>query len=241
MATTTPHHRITRKDLRQPDEFVSLVDAAGDYVADHLPRVIAGAVGLLALILIGVGLNLYFSHRNREVAEAFYQAGNVYDKKEYKAAAGQFAALAGEYPGTSLGRLSLLYLGDAYLAQHQPAAARDELQKFLDADDRPAFRQLALLQLGVAYEALGNYAEARKAYEQAASIKEGQQGRADLELARLTARQGDKQGAIAIYQRILREHPFGQERGTASDALVQLGAPSPAPAYPAKTIELPAK
>ncbi len=238
--TTTPHHRLTRKELREPDEFVSLVDAAGDYVIDHLPRVIAGAIGLLMLVLLGVGLHLYSNQQEQAAAEAFSSAGNVYDQKDYKTASGQFATLAAEYSGTSLGRLALLYLGDDYLAQNQFAAARDALQKFVDADDRPTFRQLALLQLGVTYQGLGNPAEARKAYEQAAGIKEGAQGRAELELARLTLRQGDKPGAIAIYQRFLREHPFDQERSVVTDALSQLGMAPAAPFATAKTIDLPA-
>jgi tetratricopeptide (TPR) repeat protein len=243
MATTsTPHRRLTRKELREPDEFVSLIDAAGDYVADHLPRVIAGAAGLLVLILFGVGLRFYFSHQAQAAAEAFYDAGNVYDRKDYKTAADQFATLANEYPGTSLGRLALLYLGDAYLAQHQDAQARDALQKFLDADSGPTFRQLALLQLGIAYEALGNPAEARQAYARATAIREGAQGRAELALAQLTLRQGDKAGAIAIYQRFLREHPFDRDRrGVVDDALSQLGV-TPAARFPgARTIDLPAK
>jgi predicted negative regulator of RcsB-dependent stress response len=239
MATsTTPHHRLTRKELREPDEFVSLVDAAGDYVADHLPRVIAGAIGVLVLILVGVGLRLYFNHQAQAAAEAFNSAGEVFDKKDYKAAADQFAALADEYPGTSLGRLALLYVGDARLAENQAATARDALQKFLAADDRPTFRQLALLQLGVAYEELANPAEALKAYAQAAAIKEGAQGRAELALARVTLGQGDKPAAIAIYQRFLRERPFDQERGEATDALSQLGV-VPAVPISAKTLELP--
>jgi Flp pilus assembly protein TadD len=91
----------------------------------------------------------------------------------------------------------------------------------------------------VAYEQLGNAAEARTAYEQAASIDEGAQGRAELNLARLMAAEGDKQGAIATYQRFLREHPFGQDRVTVTDALARLGAT--APAMVPSTIELPAK
>ena len=63
MATTTkPHpHHLSRKELRQPAEFVTLVDSAGDYIANHLGRVISGAIGLLALILVIVGVRFYFS------------------------------------------------------------------------------------------------------------------------------------------------------------------------------------
>jgi tetratricopeptide (TPR) repeat protein len=240
MATTTPHHRLTRKDLRQPDEFVSLLDAASEYVATHLGRVIGAALALLALILLTAALNLYVNHRHRAAAEAFYSASQAYDSKQYQTAENRFQALANDYPGTSLGRLALLYMGDIHLAQNQAAPARDLLQRFLEVDHRPVFRQVALLQLGVAWEALGNDGEAHKAYAQAAAINEGQQGRAELELARLTANQCDKPGAIAIYQRFLREHPFGAQRTSVIDALARLGA-APEPGLMPNTIELPAK
>jgi tetratricopeptide (TPR) repeat protein len=240
MASTPHRQRLTRKDLREPDEFVSLVEAAGDYVAAHLPRVIAGAVILFVVILVAVGLKLYFTHRDRAAATAFYQAGELYDQKDYKNAAPSFAALAADYPGTKLGRLALLYLGDTYLAQNQAAQARDSLRKFLDTDERPTFRQLALLQLGAAYESLGNLADARGAYAQAAAIEEGAQGWAELQHARLTLQLGDKPGAIEIYQRFLREHPFDPQRGTVIDALGRLGVKTSA-AYPGANLELPSR
>jgi TolA-binding protein len=241
MVTTTPHHRLTRKELRQPDEFVSFLDATGDYLADHLARVLSIGAGIFVLILIGIGLHLYFEHQAQAVAEAFSNAGSAYDQKDFKGAEAQFQTLAKEYPSADLGRLSLLYLGDVYLDEHQPAQARDALQSYLKVAEKPTFRQLALLQLGVAYEQLGNTAEARTAYEQAASIDEGAQGRAELQLARLMLSKGDKQGAIRTYQRFLREHPFGEDRATVVDALAQLGAAPPAVGQSTNTIELPAK
>ena len=238
--TTTPHHRLTRKELREPDEFVSLVDAAGDYVIDHLPRVIAGAIGLLMLVLLGVGLHLYSNQQEQAAAEAFSSAGNVYDRKDYKTAAGQFAALAAQYPGPVLAVWRCSISATPTWPRISLPRRATPCKSSSNADDRPTFRQLALLQLGVAYEGLGNPAEARKAYEQAAAIREGAQGRAELELARLTLRQGDKPGAIAIYQRFLREHPFDQERSVVTDALSQLGVAPAAPFATAKTIDLPA-
>jgi tetratricopeptide (TPR) repeat protein len=241
MTTTAPHHRLTRKELRQPDEFVSFLDATGDYLTDHLARVLAIAAGIFIVNLIGIGLHLYFEHQARAVAEAFYGASSAYDKKDFKGAEERFQTLAGEDPSTDLGRLALLYLGDVYLDDHKAAQARDALQSYLKVAEKPTFRQLALLQLGVAYEALGNAGEARKAYELAASINEGAQGRAELQLARLMVVQGDKHGAIATYQRFLREHPFGEDRATVVDALAQLGAAPAVLGQSTNTIELPAK
>src|ERR1700730_4893022 len=192
MATTPHPHRLSRKELRQPDEFITFVEAAGDYIASNLKLVIIGAVGLLALIVIGVGVRFYLSSQDRALAEAFYQAASAYDQKDYVHAQSQFAALAKAHPSSSLGRLARFYVANIYLTSQQPAKARDELQKYLAANDRPAFREMALMQLGIANEELGDYTAARKAYEQAAAMKGPEQGRAELNVARLLGRAGDK-------------------------------------------------
>jgi tetratricopeptide (TPR) repeat protein len=242
MATTTkPHpHHLSRKELRQPAEFVTLVDSAGDYIANHLGRVISGAIGLLALILVIVGVRFYFSYQDRQIAEAFYQASTAFDRKDYASARSQFMAIAAAHPRSSLGRLATFYLGNAYMVDNAAKPARDAFQKYLAADDRPAFREMALMQLGVADEELADFTGARKAYEDAAALKGPEQGRAELNVARLLARQGAKPAAIAAYQRFLRENPFSQDRGEVIDALAQLGVAPATTSSAAKTIELPA-
>src|SRR5713101_2409606 len=240
-STTKPHpHHLSRKELRQPDEFVTLVDSAGDYIANHLGRVIVGAIGLVALILMIVGVRFYFNYQDRQIAEAFYQASTAFDHKDYASARSEFAALAEAHPHSSLGRLAMFYLGNAYMADNEAKPARDAFQKYLAADDRPAFREMALMQLGVADENLADFTGARKAYGEAYAMKGPERGRADLDVARLLARQGDKPAAIAAYQRFLRENPFSQDRGDVIDALAQLGVAPAAPTSSSRTIELPA-
>ena len=240
MATTKPHpHHLTRKDLRQPDEFVSFVDAAANYAANNLGRVIIGLVGLLLLVLLIVGVRLYLGTQDRALAEAFYQATTAYDQKDYGGARSQFAALTEAHPGSDLARLAQFYIGNIYMADNQPSKAREALQKYLAADDRAAFRAMALMQLGVADEELSDYVAAQKAYTQAASMKGAEQGRAELNGARLLARAGDKKGAIAAYQRYLSENPYSQERGRVIDALAELGAAPPKLSASPRTIELP--
>ncbi|HLW71179.1 MAG TPA: tetratricopeptide repeat protein [Candidatus Binataceae bacterium] len=232
MATSTHRPHISRKELRQPDEFVSFFDAAGEYVATHLVQVILAAMGLLALILFAVGVRFYLSAQERDAAEAFYAAVNTLDHKDYAAAAAQFAALANEHPHSRLGRLAPFYVANANLAQQQPAKARDALKQYLANDSPPAFRELALMQLGVADEDLGDYAGARESYAEAAALKGAEQPRAALNVARLQARAGEKAAAIASYQRFIRENPFSPDRGTAVDALASLGVAAPASPQP---------
>lgn len=236
MATTAHHpHRLSRKELRQPDEFTSFLEAAGDYVATHLLQVILAGVGVLVVILAAVAVRFYIDAQNRAAADAFYQAINLLDKKSYREAADQFAALAGNHSGTTPGRLAGFYQANAELANNEPAKARTALQKYLDVESRPHFRELALMQLGVASEELGDYAAARQSYEQAANLHGPEEARAEMNLARLQVRAGDKAGAIATYRRFLSENPYGPESGVATEALAQLGVAPPSSSAPVGT------
>jgi tetratricopeptide (TPR) repeat protein len=220
---TRPYH-ITRKELRQPDEFISFVDQAGDWIANNLSGVILGAVAVLIVIIAIVGVRFYLANQQQAAAEGFYQAIVSFDHRDYKTATQQFIALNTKYPHTSLGRLARFYVGNGLLAQKENAQARDALQQYLGEEDRPAFREMALMQLGVAYENLGNYPEARRAYERAAALNGPEKGRAERNAARVMVKAGDKAGAIAVYRSYLSENPYAPERAQVIEALAQLGA-----------------
>ncbi len=229
---TRPHH-ITRKELRQPDEFVSFVDQAGEWIAHNLGRVILGVIALLVLIGAIVGLRFYLDRQKQAAAESFYQAIVSFNRRDYKTGTREFADLAAAHPHTSLGRLARFYVANGLLAQKENAQARDTLQQYLSEEDRPAFREMALMQLGVVYENLRNYPEARKSYERAAALNGPEKGRAERNAARVMVRAGDKTGAIAAYRNFLSENPYSPERAEVIEALAQLGA-SAMPSTPVK-------
>lgn len=231
---TRPHH-ITRKELRQPDEFIGFVDRAGNWIADNLSRVILGAVAILIVIVAIVGVRFYLAGQQQAAAEAFYQAIVSFDHRDYKTATRQFTALSANYPHTSLGRLARFYIANGLLAQKQYAQARDALEQYLSEEDRPAFREMALMQLGVVYENLGNFPEARKAYERAAALNGPEKGRAERNAARVMVKAGDKAGAIAAYRSFLSENPYSPDRAEVIEALAQLGA-APTTAAPSSKV-----
>ncbi len=220
---TRPYH-ITRKELRQPDEFVSFVDQAGEWIAHNLVRVIFGVIALLVLIGALVGIRFYLDSQKQAAAESFYQAIVSFDHRDYKTGTQQFADLAAAHPHTSLGRLARFYFANGLLAQKEDTQARDTLQQYLAEEDSPAFREMALMQLGVVYENLGNYPEARKSYERAAALNGPEKGRAERNVARVMVRAGDKAGAIAAYRNFISENPYSPDRAEVIEALAQLGA-----------------
>jgi cytochrome c-type biogenesis protein CcmH/NrfG len=86
------------------------------------------------------------------------------------------------------------------------------------------FKNLALVQLGVAYEDLGDFKKAHDAYAQAATIAGPAKTSAQLGVARTLLKQGDKSGAIAAWRNFLAENPYSPERNDVVDSLAALGA-----------------
>jgi tetratricopeptide (TPR) repeat protein len=228
MATT--HRRLSRKELRQPDEFVTFLDRVWNYVGANLPRIIIGAVAAIVILAIAFSWRFYRQYQSRIAAEEFYRAMTALDRKDYRTAERGFTALAEQHPGHSLGQLAEFYRANTYMAENAPAKARDALQKYLEGRGLQSFRQLALNQLGVAYEDLGDQRKAYGAYVQAAALDGPEKERAELGVARMLARMGDNRSAISAYRRFLQENPFASERAEVVESLALLGA---APEQPA--------
>ncbi|HJU09776.1 MAG TPA: tetratricopeptide repeat protein [Candidatus Binataceae bacterium] len=233
----TSHRKLSRKALKQPDEFVTIVDWIGDWVDKNLTRVVIGAGALIAAVAIILVLSFYSQHRKRSASAQFYQAINALSDKNYQSAVKDFNRLASKDSGATLGRLAYLYSGSTYLAQQQPAKARDAIRNYLANDGNPLFRQMALMQLGAADEDLGDYRGAHGAYVNAAQLNGPEKGRAQIGVARTLNKIGDHKGAIAAYQQFLRENPFSQQRAEVIEALAQMGvSPEPENNFTSQTV-----
>ncbi len=235
------HRKLRRKELRQPDEFITFFENLRSFLLDNLVQVIIGACAAIALAAIGVGVYFYTQYRDRLVADQFYEAITALDHKEYKTAETDFSKLAEDHPHASLGRLARFYLAGCYMAEKEPAKARDALNQYLAGDDRPTFKSLALLQLGVAYEDLGQFQQAHQTYSEAAKLPGPQKMRAELAVARMLVREGHKDAAIAAYRQFLKENPFAEERTDVFIALAELGVQPEAHTANAPAVSTPAK
>jgi predicted negative regulator of RcsB-dependent stress response len=219
----TSHYKIRVKDLKQPDEFITTVDRIGNYLVNNLARVIIGAVALVAVTAVIFGYSFYRSHQDRVAADHFYEALTALNHKDYKTAEEGFEALAQSGSG-KLARLAPLYLASAYLAENKAAQARDALESYIAGSNHNEFKNLALVQLGVADENLGDFKKAHDAYAQAADIAGPAKASAQLGVARMLLKTGDKTGAITAWRNFLAENPFSPERTDVVASLAALGA-----------------
>jgi predicted negative regulator of RcsB-dependent stress response len=181
---------------------------------------------VVAVGAIVIGVYYYERHRDTLASARFYDAITALNAGKNKDAETQFKLLADEEPGRRLGRLSRFYLANSYLADGDLPNARDSLVAFLAEERDPMFRSLALTNLAVVYERMADWKKAVGAYQQAAADPGPEQVRAELGVARMLAKSGDKQGAIAAYRAFLNAHPFAQQRQDVLESLALLGAPA---------------
>lgn len=228
----TPRYKLDRKELRQPDEFITFLDRAGDFIANNLVRVIVGAVGLIAVIVIFYAVSFYQSHQRQLASNRFYDAMTALNHQDYKTAEQDFNSLATENPHQSLGQLARLYLASAYMADSKDKDARIALQSYLTDSDQPLYRGIALMQLGAADENLGDFKAAHDAYAQAADVNGPGKARAQIGVARTLIKQGDAKAGIDAYRQFLTDNPFAGERNYVIETLATLGVAVKVPSAP---------
>jgi tetratricopeptide (TPR) repeat protein len=228
-SSKTQRHHISRKELKQPDEFMVFASEVQDFVARHVQKVVLAAVALALVAAIGFAVYHYQQVRAARAAQLFYAGFHALDGKRYAQAEAIFSQLAAERPDSEVGRLANLYQGLSYLKAGKLAQARDKLVVYADQGTQSSFRQLALLNLGVVYEQMGNLSSAQQAYAAAANLNGPASADARLGQARVLAAQGNKQAAIGAYDAFLANSPDSGQRQQAVAGLAHLGAPAPAP------------
>ena len=230
-------HKISRKELKQPDEFQTVFETAALFFELHLTEVLLGAAALLVVVAIALSFLYYEAQRGRAASARFDQALSELQGGKYESAEKDLSSLAADEPHRAVGRLANLYLANAYLAQKEPAKAREALLRYLAGDDASVFRDAALDDLAVTYEELGDYKQAEATYRQASAIEGPEQARADLGMARMLQKQGKRDEAVAVYRDFLAQHPYAPERTLVMETLAQLGV-SPATAAPSSMVNL---
>jgi predicted negative regulator of RcsB-dependent stress response len=226
MPPTTHRRKVTQKELKAPDEFTTLVDNARDFFVNNLTRVLISSAVVVVVGAIVIGVYYYERGRDTVASAKFYDAITALNAGKNKDAETQFKKLADEEPTRRLGRLARFYMASAYIADGDLPNARDSLVAFLAEERDPVFRSLALTDLAVVYERMSEWKKAAGAYQQAAADPGPEQVRAELGVARMLAKAGDKQGAIAAYRGFMAAHPFAQQRQDVMESLALLGAPA---------------
>jgi len=216
--------RIRRKDLRQPDEFVTLSRRAVGYAEENRTTVFLVG-GAIVLVLAAVLIYRAMRASRETAASHAYAAAHVFmEDRKYPEAASAFQAVADGYGSTGYAVLAQLQAANALLAADRAAEAAAAYQKFLDSGPPTDYlRQLALVRLAHAQEKNDKPQEAVAAYGEAAALSGPFVEEAFLDQARAAESAGDPAKAKALYEQFLAKFPASDQRTLVTARIVALG------------------
>ena len=225
----TDEHRLTRKDLLQPDEFQTLTRQAMTLVEENWTAVMAALGALIVLLLAIVAYRMISQSREASASTAYTEARALLTDKKYGEAATKFDDVATRYRGTSYGSFALLERGNALLLADQATEALSAYERFLQSSPPTDYlRQLGHTRLGYAQEKLGKHTDAERAFVTAAAEPGPFTAEALLGAARNAEIAGNAAKAKEIYAQLLEKQPTSEYRNVAMAHLLALGGTLPA-------------
>lgn len=235
MSTRPDRHRLRRKDLRGPDEFVTATNQVTVWADAHRTLVVGVGAAVLVLAAAAIGWSRYQASRIEAASRDFQMARAAFEAGKYDEALPEFEALSGAYQGTTFGRLGIMYRGHALVKKGDSAAGAAAYEEFL-ASGPPAdyLKQEVLVALGHTREAAGDAAAALARYTEAAEIEGPFRTEARLGAARLEEAAGREDKARALYVAVAEDLPSGELKDFVTSKLPAATAvATPADAAPA--------
>lgn len=217
--------RITKKQLREPDEFVTVGAKAMKYAMAHLTYI---GLGVLLLAAIIVALVFWRQHQAASEDMAFTLLGRgiaLYQQEEKREEAlPVFTELINDYPRTTAGKVALLYRGRSSMLQQDYDQAITDFTLFLKRSSKPFLRVIAFNALGNSYSAKGEYQQAIDNFQQViASGDEWLKPYVLLQMGMCWEKLGETKKAVEAYQESLDLSPPPPWGTLASLRLKKLG------------------
>lgn len=212
-------NRLRRKDIKQPDEFITLSGHAVAWIRSNTQ--VAYGVGAAFIVLMGTlgVLTAYRAAQNREANTDLANALAARRGKDQAAAAGELSAAAGRWRGTLPGDVAAILAASSALRAGKPDSAILTLQDLFAAPDRlePYLRQESLFTWGAALEQQAKPADAAEKYAAAAAIQGPYSGLAVLGQARTAAQLGQADKAKELYLNYYNQFPDAPDRDIVRD------------------------
>ena len=222
--------RLSRKEIRQPDQFVSLSVQTASWIKAHISFLVYGVVAMVAVATLLTGWLAWRGHREQQAATALYEATKLIDTRSANRtqAVEQLQKLVNDYDSTDAAALAYWHLGHLYFeAQDYPAAlkAYRQTQQRLSKTAQSLLVALVTLDIAYAQEASGNCEpDAIASFEAVLHLPaHWLRGEAYLGIGRCHEQTGAPQKAVALYERALSDKDISEgARQTISDRLASL-------------------
>ncbi|MGH9891437.1 MAG: tetratricopeptide repeat protein [bacterium] len=162
--------KLRRKDLKQPDEFVTLTQRAVEYARENERQVTLGTLGIVLLVALALGVRTYRDWQAESSREAFADAYRRFAAGELERAVEGFRYVRANWSNTPSGELAAIYAGSALIELGKLDDARVAFGEVADTTDEPSLRQIALYNLGLLHRRTGSVEEAERQLQSAADI-----------------------------------------------------------------------
>lgn len=213
--------RLTRKEIKQPDRFLSFAAQSIEWAKAHARYLIYGGVGLLVVAGLIVAWATWQRHREQQAELMLYEAVKALPTEEAEAGAGtpektqqnraeaqqQLQALTRDYPGTQAAGWGFWYLGHVYFEDGKYSEALEAYERARDRlDDGQLVSILVTLNISNTHEALGACDKAVAGFETVVqSPANWLHGEAYQGLGRCYETMGALDKALATYEKALAD------------------------------------
>jgi len=207
--------RITRRQIKQPDEFISTTEHVLLFVRDHLKKIVVGVGIIVVIVAAYVLFRVWEARRENEASQRLnvameavelvnspYREGSPAD---YKNALAKMEEIVNAFPKTSSGTFALLYKGNIHLKLGEFDEAIKAYDTFLSrSGSEKLYNLLALEGVGYAYEGKKDYGKAIEAYQRIIAMDQGFQAReARLQMGYCYEKLGKNKEAVENYRAYL--------------------------------------
>jgi tetratricopeptide (TPR) repeat protein len=225
MATTK---KISRKELKQPDEFVSFWARAIEYAQDHSREFIIGIASVVVVALLTWAWTAYAKKKETTASRLVAQAQSLWKPSTPEGVPGQ-AGIDGRtkdpeaegrarkiledvvdnYGRTSACPVARILLGQIYYEKGDYDKAIDTYEKVVKGrSTKPELTAMAWEGLAYSHEAKEDFTEAASCYEELTKMPlTNVQGWAYMGLARCYEKLQEYEKALDAYRALLAEQP----------------------------------
>ena len=208
--------RARKRDLENPDEFITLWTKLFNFATEHKVQV-SCALTFLAVLIIVAAAAVYFLKQSEDKAFFLLQQGIVKyqtllkssnPKKAFLDAGKDFELIMEKYPARKGGKLArFTYAEMCYDVGEYDKAIANFNKSLVDLSDEPFLDNLILSGLGYSYMAKKDYKTSAKYFETIVTTPDYRiKDEALFNLGELYAAIGDKDKSIEAFKKILSDH-----------------------------------
>lgn len=209
--------KITRKEIKEPDEFITLWSRVLAFAAARKREAFYGLAGFLILVVLVSAWRTYSRSQEARASTLLGEAQEALSPKSGaeapdsvpERAVSALENLLATYPRTRSAQTGRLMLADLKYRQGEYEKAIEIYRSYLERGHRtPELTALAWEGIAYCQEGLGKYEEAIASYRKAAETGFSYHpGWALLGLGRCLEKTGNLEEAAEVYRKLLADYP----------------------------------